>query len=459
MLLSQVFERFAEKRPVSVMTRAAMEHALSRDALDALFEARSERQYTKELLFSSMVDLLGVVVCRAAPSVHAAYQAVQETLPVSLTAVYGKLNNTEPQLAAALVEHTADRLGKVIRSMGGAMPALVPGHRVRILDGNHLASTDRRLAVLRGSKAGPLPGHALVVMDPALMLATHMIPCEDAHAQERSLTPAIIELVEQRDIWVADRNFCTAPLLSGIAKRGGGFVIRQHAKMTISSAGTLRHRGSSATGEVFEQSVTVCRGEGGDGLRIRRVVLRLERSTRDGDEEIGILTNVPETVLAAVDVADLYRRRWTLETMFQSLTRVLDGELASHGYPRAALLGFAIALATHNVVSTVLASLRAEFGVEKVQEEVSAFYIANEVRSTMDGMEVTIEPETWAPFETMSADKFAAHMRRWAKRVDLRKLRRHPRGPKKPVTPRTRYVSETHVSTARLLAKPGKKTP
>jgi IS4 transposase len=459
MLLSQVFERFSTKSPISVMTRAAMEHALAPEELDALFDRSADRQYTRELLFSTMVDLMGLVVARAAPSVHAAYQAVADTLPVSLTAVYGKLNNMEPAVTGALVSHTAERLGKVIVAMGGEIPALLPGYRVRIVDGNHLAATERRLEVLRGSKAGPLPGHSLVVLDPALMLATHMIPCEDGHAQERSLTAALLALVESRDVWIADRNFCTWPLLAGILERGGSFIIRQHAKLTITSAGTLRRCGRTATGEVFEQSVTIGGNAGGEGVEIRRVVLRLDKPTRDGDGQIAILTDLPKSAANGVVVAESYRKRWTLETMFQSLTVMLEGEIASLGYPKAALFGFSVALAAYNVLSTVQAALRAEFGVEKVQEEVSGFYIANEVRATAGGMAIVIDAETWEPFRSMTATVLAKQLRRWAKGVQLQKLKRHPRGPKKPVTPRTRHADKTHVSTARLLRESRKNRP
>jgi hypothetical protein len=37
-----------------------------------------------------MVDLTAVVVCGVHPSVHAAYKALREQLPVSLTALYEK---------------------------------------------------------------------------------------------------------------------------------------------------------------------------------------------------------------------------------------------------------------------------------------------------------------------------------------------------------------------------------
>jgi hypothetical protein len=296
------------------------------------------------------------------------------------------------------------------------------------------------------------------VLDPALMLATDMIPCEDGHAQERSLSPEILELVCANDLWIADRNFCTSTLLSGIDERNAFYVIRHHANMTILSAGTLRKRGRTETGEVYEQWVTI-RKPDGESTKTRRIVLRLDKPTRDGDAEMAILTNMPMKAAEAVAVVELYRKRWTMETMFQSLTAMLQGELATLGYPRAALFGFGIALATYNVLSTVQAALRAEFGGEKVQDEVSGYYIANEVRATASGMAIAIEPIAWEAFQTMTPTALAKEMLRWASQVQLRKLKRHPRGAKKPVPKRTRHAEKGHVSTARLLAESRRKSP
>ena len=458
MLLAKVFERFVEKTPVSVMARAAMEHALAPEMLDALFEIHSDRQYTRELLFSSVVDLMGVVVGKVAPSVHAAYQAVAETLPVSLTSVYNKLNSMEPEITSALVNHTAERLAPLVEAMGGQMPALLPGYRVRILDGNHLAATERRLKVLRGSIAGPLPGHALVVLDPSLMLATHIVPCEDGHAQERSLSVKFLELVDANDVWIADRNFCTSLLLSGIAARGAFYVIRHHANMGMASAGTLKKIGRTDTGTVYEQAVTIL-DPNDSPMAARRVVIRLDKPTRDGDTEMAIITNLPASAADGVAAAELYRKRWTLETMFQSLTLMLQGELATLGYPRAALFGFGIALAAYNTLSCVQAALRGKFGAEKIQDEVSGYYIANEVRVMASGMSVAIESVAWEPFQTTTPATLAKDMLRWAALVKLPKLKRHPRGVKKPVPKRARFAKEGHVSTARLLAESRKKAP
>ena len=452
-ILGAVFERFVKESPISVMMRAAMENALSAEALDGLFARTAERQYTRELLFSSLVDLMSTVVCRIRASVHAAYQAVKETLSVSVTAVYDKLDGVEPEVSAALVRHVAAQLQPVIEATGGEFAPWLPGYRVRILDGSHLAATERRLKVLRGSKAGPLPGQSLVVLDPARMLAIDVIPCEDGHAQERSLTDEVLGLVQPGDVWIDDRNFCTTRLLFGIALREAFFITRQHAALPWRPIEARCKRGRIDGGTVWEQEVLVWEGDrAGRTLHLRRITVVLAKTTRDGDREIHVLTNLPKKVVSAQRIAKLYAKRWTVETAFQEIEATLSGEIETLGYPKAALFAFCTALVAYNILSAVKAALRAAHGHERVQNEVSGYYVADEVRGTFRGMMIAIPEPHWDVFRTMTAVQLAATLLALAARVRLSAFRRHPRGPKKPVTPRTRYVTHTHVSTARLLA-------
>src|SRR5262245_7415733 len=209
MLLGPVFDRFAQKSPVSVMARATLERALCPQELDALFERCAQAQYTRDLLFSTLVDLLSAVVCGVRHSVHAAYQASEPEIAVSVTSVYNKLAGVEPQTSAALVRFSAGRLADVIAALGPT-PAWLPGYRTRLLDGNHLAATQHRLQETRTASAGPLPGFCLVVLDPATGLADDVFPCEDGHTQERALLGDVLSTVRERDLWLGDRNFCVA---------------------------------------------------------------------------------------------------------------------------------------------------------------------------------------------------------------------------------------------------------
>jgi hypothetical protein len=155
----------------------------------------------------------------------------------------------------------------------------------------------------------------------------------------------------------------------------------------------------------------------------------------------------------------VYRKRGTLETFFFELTKTLAGELETLGYPRAALFGFGIALASSNVLATVKASLRAAFGATVVENDVSGYFIANEVRRWWDGLDLALDDETCVPFRTMPPKAFASRLVGWAAQVKLATLPRHPRGPKKPVPKRTRHKKKPHVSNARLLAEAAGKRP
>ena len=101
----------------------------------------------------------------------------------------------------------------------------------------------------------------------------------------------------------------------------------------------------------------------------------------------------------------------------------------------------------------VRAALRAKFGDEKFEREVSGYYIANEIRATHAGMNVALDDSIWVPFQSMSADHLAGKLLDYAAQVHLAAFKRTPRGPKKPVPPRTKHIGEPHVSTARLLAE------
>src|SRR5437868_11509414 len=128
MLLSQLFERYAQKTPFAVMSRSLLERTLTPEALDAMFEEKADTQYTRELTFSSVVDLMGQVVTSAFPSVRAAFLDKSFGVSVSLTSLYNKLQGIEPEVAAELVAHSARQFQPLIQEIGGTLPEPVPGY-------------------------------------------------------------------------------------------------------------------------------------------------------------------------------------------------------------------------------------------------------------------------------------------------------------------------------------------
>jgi IS4 transposase len=226
-MFEEVMKHFEREAPVSVMARVALEGAITSQWVDEVFAAHRQRQYPRELLFSTVVELMTLVSLGLSPSLYAAATKAQH-LPVSLAALYDKVNRTEPAILRALVQGSAQRLEPVITTWPYA-PSL-PGWRLRVLDGNHLAPSEKRLAALREQRGAALPGHALVVYEPDLGLVTDLIAIEDAHAQERSAMAPLIECAGAGELWLADRNFCTSTILQGWHQAQACFIVREHGR-------------------------------------------------------------------------------------------------------------------------------------------------------------------------------------------------------------------------------------
>ena len=94
----------------------------------------------------------------------------------------------------------------------------------------------------------------------------------------------------------------------------------------------------------------------------RRIRVKLDQATRDGDRVLYLLTNLPLCKASAKRVARLYRKRWTLETAFQHLEAYFHSEINTLGYPKAAFFGFCLALVAYNMLAVVQAALRSVHG-------------------------------------------------------------------------------------------------
>jgi hypothetical protein len=461
MIHNDIFQRFVEDSPVCVMVQTLLENILSPTTVDAVFERHAELQYTRDLLFSDVVHLMSLVVCGIRPSINSAFKKMAPVLGVTKKAVYDKIDRIETPTSAALVRHAGAALGAIIDELGGRQAPWLEGYRIKILDGSHLPGTEHRIQPLRFTRAGALPGHSLVVLDPERMLVADVVLCEDGHAQERSMTAAILEMVQPGDLWIKDRNFCTTAFLFGIARRGGSFVTRQHGStLSWQTVGERVSQGRCETGAVFEQTVRLSNDDG-ELLFVRRITVELDQPTRDGDRTIHILTNLPATAADAVKVAELYRRRWTLETAFQELEASLHGEINTLGYPKAALFAFCLALVSYNVLSTVKAALRSVHGEKASDAKVSGYDLAEEVAGTYRGMMIAVPKDEWVVFHGMSPQELSPFLKQLASAVRLSEFRKQPRGPKKPRPKQQSGAKIKHVATAKLLeeqkAKPQKR--
>ncbi|MGB5156583.1 MAG: transposase [Desulfobacterales bacterium] len=455
-MFGPIFERFVNETPVSVMARATMERVLNPQQLDEWFDKTAQEQYTRDLLFSSIFELTSQVVLGSRPSIHAAYQSSDGNIGVSITSVYNKLNGIEPNISAELVRYAVHKAEPVVKELVNKTDTPLPGFRIKLLDGNCIKKSEHRIKELRSIGAGPLPGKSLVVYDPALRIPIDVFPCEDGHAQERSLLNIVLKTIMAKDVWIADRNFCTVYFTCGIASLAAFFIIREHGNYPYVPVGPEYLVGETETGTVYEQLIKVVDQAGKEHI-FRRCRIILKKETRDGDKEIAIITNLPKDAASAIIISELYRTRWKIETAFQNLAVNLKSEINTLGYPRAALFGFCVALIAYIVFAVIKAAIENVHGKDVVDNQVSEYYLSDEITGTARGMDIAIPADEWERVRNLSISEFVSLLQDVSMKIKLPRYRKHPRGPKKPMPKRTVDKKSPHVSTAKILAKRNKK--
>jgi hypothetical protein len=449
--LPTVLDRFVDKKPAVVMFRIATDWIIQGTPFDQLFEQTAEGQYTREFTMEHLALVVLDVVCGHQPSVRSAFLDRQLELIASLTAFYGKLNRMELGITRAIVARTSERARELIVAAGGLRAEPIPGYAARILDGNVLAGSEHRLKPTRTTWSACLPGKSLAVYEPASGLIVDLVLEENAHTQERAILDQV--RLAPGELWIVDRNFCVRTFLFRIDRSGAFFLARQHlSTLPFEPVEPLASQGRCATGEVFEQEILVDDPDlPGVRHRLRRIVLRLDQPTRDGEAEIALVTNLPADVTAIV-CCETYRGRWSIEGHFQILTELLHCEIPSLGYPRAALFAFGISAMAGNALAVLKGSLRAAHGPE-MAAAVSDNAVTVQVAQIYPGMMIAVPSSLWPELAERPASEVSAMLVDLASRVPVERMMRSPRGPKKPKKARSKGDGGHHLATKKLLDK------
>ena len=300
-----------------------------------------------------------------------------------------------------------------------------------------------------------------------------MVACEDAHESERVGVLPLIGCAQCGQLWIADRHFCTHTILDSLARTGAHFLVREHAKHPrVAQQGDWSEPTHTDTGAVREQTIAV------EGIHVpparggkkeaqspapsepaaqpagawRRIQITLDSPTEAGEHTIGLWTNLPMTVDAAT-LAQLYRKRWRIEGMFQRLESVLHSEIKSLGHPRAALLGFAVAVLAYNVLSLLQRAVEHAHRPQTPELEVSTYHLSVQVKSGYEGMLIAVPAEHWPSAASQDPQALAQTLLRLAQRILPKQVATSKRGPK-TIQPKgyvDARVASAHVSTARLI--------
>jgi hypothetical protein len=289
---------------------------------------------------------------------------------------------------------------------------------------------------------------------PDLDLVVDLVPCEDGHAQERTLMALAQRQAQPGELWLADRNFIsTRRILCGLHGRGSSFTVREHGRTpNPQPLGPAQYQGRIEAGAVYEQAVDV-EDDAGQRLRLRRVELHLDRATEEGDTTIRLLSNLPTSQFTPRRMARLYRQRWQIESLFQRLESVLHSEVVSLGNPRAALLAFGVAVLAYNTLAVLQSAVWRAHDLHTGDLELSSYYIADEIRTHYAGMMMAVAPAALERYDRLTSAQLARMLLQMARHANPMALRKHPRSTRSET--KKCFVSgailRRHVATARVL--------
>ena len=448
-----------EISPLTVLVRGVLEWACPASFFEGLFERHCRpNQWNRKLTISAISWLMLQVVAGVRRSVFAAFQADQAsdspTITASAAALYAKYGRIDPKYTTAVVRESGRRMSKLLGDAGIKSPPGWEGYRVRILDGIDLGGTEHRLKPLRRIKAAGLPGRYVAAYDLATGLVIDAAASEDAYTSERELVRSILAESVSNDLLVADRHFGTTEILLAIADRRAFFVIRQHPSLRWRPLEPEKRVGRTTTGEVWEQAIKVEDTTSGECREFRRIILKLDTPTTEGETEVVLLSNLRG--ISAEKICDLYRDRWEIESHFSLVKTVLHGEIEGLGRPRAALFAMGMALVAANALAVVRQALRITHG-EAEFEKLSGYYLADEVSGNYRAVDVLVAEAEWLGLGAKPSEDFWGWCRGVASRVRTRGLHKHPRGPRKPQPARASGKHRHHYSTYRLLKEKDRK--
>jgi hypothetical protein len=439
---------FLRRAPLPVLVRSCLEWMLEQANLESLFEQTAQKQYTRHLTLDFLVNLMLDVACGIKPSAHAALKARREQIDISRQAFYAKLQRMELSVSEAIVGRFAGLAESIIAQWGLDGNEPIRGFAARVIDGTVLGGrTDHRIAPLRTTRAAGLTGHALAVYAVAQRTVRQVVLDEDAYTQERAMLAQV--QVRAGEVWIGDRNFCVRSFLFRLHREGAAFVIRRHAQnCPYEECGPLAPAIGSVQG-ALEQPVRLTGPDTKETMTVRRIVLPLASPIRNGERELVLLTDLPESVPADT-ICDAYRGRWQIETHFQRLTRQLHCEPEGLDHPRAALFAFAMAVVAANALAVVQAALQVAHGTEAVRE-LSYYALVLHIAEIWLGMDVVAPDEQWTFARNAKLETLAAWLLALARQVRMEHFQRSRRGPKKPPPEKQPTAEHTHFSNKRLL--------
>ena len=162
---------------------------------------------------------------------------------------------------------------------------------------------------------------------------------------------------------------------------------------------------------------------------------------------------------SAITIAKVYRNRWIIETKFQVITENFEAEISTLAYPKAALFSFCLALCSYNILATVKMAIASVHELEEGTNNLSDYYLVDEMMGTYRGMMVVLPLSQWKKFANFTLEQIAGFLQDCAMNIELKLFLKNPsKVRKKKPKPRNRSLGEIENSSCFCCTVTHKKT-
>jgi Transposase DDE domain len=189
--------------------------------------------------------------------------------------------------------------------------------QVLVIDGSRLDKIAHRLKILWNEKAVVLPGCLTALYD-LLHGVAHQIWFDgDAAASEHNRAALVFQTLGEGTLVLGDRLYCSLELFNTLDGQKCAGVFRRTKSIKIKKV-ELLSKTVLEDGSVLEDWLV----EAGTGQKTRS--LRMVSLRKEGKFRSALTNALDPAVLSAVEVAQLYPRRWQIERLFFDLKEVLN---------------------------------------------------------------------------------------------------------------------------------------
>jgi hypothetical protein len=210
-----------------------------------------------------------------------------------------------------------ERVAARTRPLPADLAAIAPRFQAcYALDGTTLEALFRKLQTLRERPEAPLAGHLGVAVDLLSQLPAKLWWADDPASNDKALAPAVLDWLAPNSLLVFDLGYFAFWLFDALSSAQCWFVTRMRDKTSYVVQQVLVNR-AHVRDQIIQLGVYKAHGQCQHPMRLIEVYVngRWQR----------YLTNVLDPQrLSIVEVVALYGARWSIETTFLLVKRLLD---------------------------------------------------------------------------------------------------------------------------------------